>query len=32
MLHETVCRFKNYPLGTEGQRSRGAQLPNSRAA
>lgn len=31
MLHETVCRFKNYPLGAEGQKSRGAQLPNSRA-
>ena len=22
LLHETVCRFKNYPLGTEGQRSK----------
>ena len=29
LLHETVCRFKNYPLGTEGERSKvlGCQTP-----
>lgn len=29
LLHETVCRFKNCPLGTEGQRSKvlGCQTP-----